>query len=108
MKNLFLLGGLLFTLLAVGCGAKKPAAAAAEPQMISGNMLVLMVPSAKPKDLETAFSEYSFKSGGPASRSQNKYRFSFAARGITAEALTAKVEAHDLVREAGIVKPIKQ
>jgi hypothetical protein len=108
MKYIFLIGGLLLLLLTVGCGAKKPTVMSNQPVAISGNMLVLLTPTGKPEAIETAFSEYNFENKGRASRSQNKYKFSFSASGITADGLTAKVTAHDLVSEATIVAPIKQ
>lgn len=108
MKHIIYTGGLLLLFLILGCGSKKPTTMSNDPVMISGNIMVLMAKKAKPEVLETAFSEYNFENKGPASRSQNKYKFSFNAAGISAEAMTAKVEAHELVINAVIVDPIKQ
>jgi len=71
-------------------------------------MMVLMTKTGRPEALETAFSEYNFENKGRASRSQNKYKFSFSARNISSDGLIEKIKAHDLVQEANIVIPIKQ
>lgn len=71
---------------------------------VEGRVHVLLKDSAKPVTIIEAFPEFDLADLGRASRSQNKYAFSFRADRSVLTGMKTKLEKHSDVLEVTIVK----
>ena len=97
--------------LALGCKAGKTANEQGAPSMTDGRtqgaLLVLLKPEVEPATIETAFARYELKNGGRASRTQNKYRFTYNTKTGELEAMMKSLTDHPGVKSATVSKPIQ-
>lgn len=105
MRNLLLLTVIAVSALSSfgGCKARTPETTVAEAS-ISGRVHVLFADGTDPEVLVKAFSAYSFENKGLASRSQNKYAFSYKTTLVNQASLIKELEKHKDVIQAELMK----
>lgn len=106
---------LLSISLANGCSSAKTnkasvgaptIAAQMSDQMSEGSMLILMAEGVKPETIETAFSQFGLKKEGrQASRTQNKFKFVFAGKGLKLANMLTAIRSHKSVKEVTMLSP---
>jgi len=99
---------LILIIVSIGCKATKSTTLPPEEDNLDKkNIIVLLEKGIKPRALENEFKAYEFKAKRPASRSENRFMFSFNPALIEGDDLLEKVEASDKVVECKFPKIIR-
>lgn len=93
-----LLMGLAMLALTISCNPTKQTSQ--QTETVPHSVLVLLKNRVQPGMLEQSFADYKLKSGGPTSRSENRWLFTYDITTIQAEKLIEKLRASEWVLEA--------